>query len=240
MAWTHGGEFAIIRSVIDFDLSFIPANSAVTNALLSLYAIDNNLGEGYHYGVNNAWLERIISPWDEFTVTWNNQPATTTQNRVALAASTSPTQNYTDINITTLMQDILSNPTSGYGIMLKLQDETVYRNLNFCSSDHANPALRPKLYICYTLPDIGMNDHVPINNLNVFPIPATEVIYFKYTGANIGSMGIVVSNILGQVVMQIASESFVNELNISHLNPGLYFYNAIIDGKRFSGKFIKN
>lgn len=241
-AWTHNSTEAIIRSVVDFDISFIPANSVITNALLSLYAIDNTYGQGYHStlsGPNDGWLERITTAWDESTVTWNNQPATTTQNRVALPASTSPTQNYTDIDITALMQDIHNNPTSGYGIMLKLQNETTFRRLNFCSSDHSNPSLRPKLYICYTIPNISIKDVAPINNFNVYPNPAGDVLNFEYSGAGAEGMQIIVLNVLGQEVMQVTSPSLINTLDISHLKHGLYFYNGLFNNTRFSGKFIK-
>ncbi len=160
-AWTHGGTFANIRSIIEFNLSSIPSGSIVNSAYLSLYAIDNTYGQGYHStsgGSNAGWLERIINPWSETTVTWNNQPSTTTQNRVAISASTSPTQDYTNIDVTALIQDIISNPNAGYGIMLKLQDEvTTYRRLNFCSSDHPNSLKRPKLVVTYS-PAIPTND----------------------------------------------------------------------------------
>ena len=108
-AWTFGGTPGVIRSVIAFDLSTIPVNSTVTSAKLSLYATNDVNSMGQHStasGPNDCWLERITSAWDEATVTWNTQPTTTTQNHVSLAASTSATENYTDIDVKNLLQDI--------------------------------------------------------------------------------------------------------------------------------------
>ena len=156
-AGTFGGEFAALRSVISFDLSQVPTNAVINAAKLSLYAWDSNTGLLQHYGSNAGWLERITSPWNEFTVTWNNQPTTTTLNRVELPISTSGTQNYLDINVTKLISDMIANPTNSYGFMLKLQTEEAYRRLNFCSSDHPIQSYHPKLEVQYTIP---VNDSI--------------------------------------------------------------------------------
>ena len=102
-SWTFSSTPGTIRSLVQFDYSQIPAGAQILNAELSLYAIDSQVGHGQHStlsGSNSAWIERITSPWNESTVSWNTQPATTTLNRVALTASVSQTQNYTGIDVT--------------------------------------------------------------------------------------------------------------------------------------------
>lgn len=151
MAWTNSGNFGISRALMQFDLTSIPSNAFITDARLTLYYNTTSI-EGYHSGVNASYLQRIIAPWVESTVTWNNQPATTTANQILLPTSTSPTQNYLNINVTNFIRDMVINPGSNYGIMLKLVTETSFKKLIFASSDHITPALRPKLDITYTTP----------------------------------------------------------------------------------------
>ena len=183
IAWTKNGSSHNIRSLIQFDISSIPANATIQSATLSLFFAPGS-DEGKHYGFfgsNSAYIQRITSSWDEHTVTWNTQPTTTTLNRVSIAGSTSATQNYPSIDVAQLIKDMLGDPSHSFGFMLKLQSETVYKKLVFASSDHSNSAIRPKLVVVYTT-------HSPQENntgsemrtrpsaqiLKVYPNPAGE------------------------------------------------------------------
>lgn len=151
-AWTFSGEAGIIRSVIQFDLSSIPPNAQITKAALSLYAWGSETGLGKHSsksGSNEGVLQRVTSNWDEETVTWHSQPTTTEVNQLILPLSSSPEQDYIDIDVTKLVQDMSANPESSFGFMLKLKTEEKYRALNFCSKDHADPLKHPKLVVEY-------------------------------------------------------------------------------------------
>lgn len=151
-AWTFNKEPGIIRSLLQFDLSSVPPNAEIIKASLSLYAWDSDTGLGRHSprsGSNEGLLQRVTSSWDENTVTWNTQPSSTELNQVLLPPSTSPEQNYLDIDVTTLVQDMVNNREASFGFMLKLRTESVYRILNFCSSDHTDATRHPKLNIEY-------------------------------------------------------------------------------------------
>jgi hypothetical protein len=154
-AWTFDGEEGIVRSVFEFDLKSIPKKANVIRAQLTLYAWDKAKGGdlGQHQalsGPNDCWIEKVTSPWDEKTVTWNTQPETTIQGRVGFSLLTKEANQNVCVDVTELVQDMINNPTTNFGFMLKLQNESYYRRVNFCSSDHENPALHPKLEIYTT------------------------------------------------------------------------------------------
>jgi len=158
-AWTNQGTPDTARSLLQFDLSSVPVGSVITYAYLSLY---NNpttpYAQGQHStlsGPNNLFIQRIISPWDENSVTWFSQPIATSQNEVSVAASTSAHQDYPNINVTALLQDMVDNPLSSYGFMIRLQDEGYYRAMVFASSDYTDAAKRPMLVFNYMLPTSG-------------------------------------------------------------------------------------
>lgn len=125
-AWSAGGNSFIERSVMNIDLSSIPANANIIQATLSLYC---NITSGHSQlhstlsGSNGCWLSRITGSWNESTVTWNNQPPTTSVNQVSIPISSSQTQDYPNIDVTNLLQDIVNNPLNSYGFMISLKTE---------------------------------------------------------------------------------------------------------------------
>jgi PKD repeat protein len=158
-SWTVQGEPFTHRSLIAFDLSGIPEGSVILDAKLSLYANPNTPQSHNHSqlsGSNEAFLERVVEPWNDLTVTWNNQPNTSSENQVWLHPSNYELEDYTDIDVTGLMNDIFHDPESNFGMMISLKTEVYYRSLVFASSNHENPEKRPKLVILYDecpLPD---------------------------------------------------------------------------------------
>lgn len=96
-AWTVNGELSLEKSIIQFDYSSIPANANISKAILILYA-DTTLNTGSlghsQLGSNDWVLKRVIQPWNEATVTWNNQPKIDLTSEIQCLASTSPSQSY--------------------------------------------------------------------------------------------------------------------------------------------------
>lgn len=150
--WTNGGIPVIVRSLIKFDFSSIPKDAIIDSVRLSLYSYHSplNLAHSTVSGSNLALLQRVTSDWDENQVTWNNQPETTIKNQVALSRSQKEIQDYLNIDVTKLAEEMIKNTVSNYGFMLKLETEEYYRSMVFGSSDNDNSNLHPKLVIFYS------------------------------------------------------------------------------------------
>ncbi|MFN8298551.1 MAG: DNRLRE domain-containing protein [Chitinophagales bacterium] len=152
--WTYNSVPGEDRGLIKFDLSAIPAGATVTSATLSLYANINSVG-GYlgmpTYGNNNAsYLKFVTGSWGENTVTWNNQPTTTTAGQILLPQATSTVMDYTNIDVTSFAQSWVNTPAQNNGMMLDMIGTNFYNSMIFCSSDNPIASKRPKLVVCYS------------------------------------------------------------------------------------------
>ena len=95
ISWTSSGTPFVTRSFIDFNITTIPENALIDSAKISLYVHGNTAhGDGHASltGSNEFQLQRVISDWEENSVTWNNQPETTTLNQKTLPESTNQFQ----------------------------------------------------------------------------------------------------------------------------------------------------
>jgi len=150
-AWTVNGILSIEKSLIQFDYSIIPAGAVITKATLTFFAdttVDTgSIGHSQLSGPNDWVLKRITQAWEETTVTGNTEP--TTDLVIQCAASTSPWQAY-ELDVTSWVADEIAHPTSYYGFLMQINNNTPYRAINFCSSDHAYPSLHPKIVIEFT------------------------------------------------------------------------------------------
>lgn len=176
-AWTNGGNPSTTRALVSFDLAVIPPGASIVSATLELfhYNSPNNIGHSNMSGPAACWLERIVQPWTEMSVTWNNQPATSSVNQLNIPAPTSNTQNYS-INVVSLVIDMMNDPANSYGFMLRLQNEAYYRSLLFASSDMSVSGLHPKLTVTYSLdtaPLPGCYTNYIISPTAPPPLPST-------------------------------------------------------------------
>ena len=148
--WTWNGQGETegkTRSLIDFDWSNVPEGSLVKEAKLYLYSPQYGVSPSLHSklsGSNECILKRIISPWEEETVTWNTQPTTTDNGMIVVPESTSDNEDYV-LDITSMVNDILSDRENSHGMMMMLKTEAKYRRLVFASSDSEHSHLVPKL-----------------------------------------------------------------------------------------------
>lgn len=234
-AWNFGGNDEVLRSYIEFDLDALPNNITITSAELSLYYNDD-APEG-HAGDNAALLQRITDAWTENTVSWGDQPGTTDANQVVLPVSQSTDQDYENINVTALIQDMIEQPNSSHGLMLRLLNEEVFRRVVFASSDHPDETKHPKLEVCYTF-GTATNDFT-VRPLIVHPNPFTNEIVLE--GLN-GQLEITISDLMGRQwyinTAVIDNEPFVLK-DFDGLQPGLYLVSARSTDKIFINQLVK-
>lgn len=249
--WTCGGILCIGRTLMSIDLSSLPSNINILDARLSLYADPACTYLGFFgkptYGTyNRSTVRRITGPWDPNTVTWNNQPSTTKTHQVFLPSSHTSTQDYLHMDVTGLIQDMVDNPSSSYGIIVQMDDEVnYYKSLIFGSCLHQDESLRPKLVVSYELDGqkISKPTTLPAWEVEVTPNPASDNIFFGFTDFKEGEeIELSVYNLSGQLVHhQITPIANDVELNISQWNSGMYFFNAEnkTTNKTYSGKFVR-
>ncbi len=226
-AWTIFGSPVKLRGLLGFDLSSVPSGATIQYANLTLYNnpnAQNGYGNGQHShvsGSNESVLQRITSSWDENT-TWNNQPSSTSTNQVILPEDTDPYQDYV-VDVKQLVQDMIADPSAGYGFLLRLQEEAYYRILVFASSDHPNADLHPKLELCYTS-NLSTND---VSNqqktLAFYPNPSSGLLHIKTDRGLINPI-ISIFDLTGKKVFENKYSSNVEifDVNVSYLQNGIY------------------
>lgn len=236
-AWTFSPTPGVVRSLLKFDYSAIPANAIIDSALLSLYESVGS-GSGDHSqqsGSNEAWLQRVTGPWSELTVNWSTQPSTTTDNEVTLPASTSANENYLDIDVKNLVEDMINS--DNYGFMIRLVTEQHYRRLNFASSDNANTALHPSLKVCYNDVTGIVENKIPFEQLiSLYPNPANDKLFIEANGLDVTQINIY--NTTGNLVNQI-KQLQNKSVGISELSSGIYIAEIVSKEASTRKKFIK-
>lgn len=167
--WTfgeQGGGQGTFRAYIKFGALYgLPDSVVIKSAKLSLFGVavgtaapqGNSSFPGSPYTGsgedNKCWLKRVTENWNERTITWNNKPPTTDQNQVEIPASTSQFNNdAVDLDVTKLVQDMLNDNKKTAGFCMQLQNESIYRTLNFASSRYSDATKHPKLVVVYTIP----------------------------------------------------------------------------------------
>ncbi len=137
------------RSLLQFDLSAIPATSVIQSAQLSLYRTNS--------GANTVTAYRLTRPWSEGTATWNNydgvHPWATAggdfdpASGVAIALSAA---GFSTWNLTSLMTAWTAGTHPNAGILLVASGTG---SSTFASSDEATNVLwRPQLEVTFRAP----------------------------------------------------------------------------------------
>ncbi|MEU7916992.1 DNRLRE domain-containing protein, partial [Microbispora bryophytorum] len=169
----RGGS--VSRGYLQFDTSLLPG-ATVTQAQLSLFNWDAPKCVPFGSGIQ---AKRVTSPWDPYTVTWNTQPNTTTEDAVvsrdAYAEDRCPdgyggTITY---NITAMAQDWAAGEPR-YGVQLRAVNESGSEDWRIYDSaeagDYWNNPQPPALTVTYSLPSSPT-----AGNLSITPVTGGAV-----------------------------------------------------------------
>ena len=145
-AASHSGS-PHYRSFIKFDLSSIPIGSDITSATLMF----NGRGSSSDTGYSIISLHRVLSSWDEHTITWNNQPP-----YAEYSIDTEDIDQYSEdmwysLNVTSPIEDWVQGEYQNYGFVIRQLYENRYRTFLGWSSDGGGTR-HPKLEIHYLPP----------------------------------------------------------------------------------------
>ena len=152
-AWTGGGATVLHRSLIGFDLSSLPTATTVLSATLRLFGDPagtsfNSAGHSTLSGSNACWLARLTSDWQEFTVNWDTQPSSDLSNAIEIPRTGGPFEGRV-VDVTAMVQTMVSQPSQSFGFHLLLVNESPYRRMVFASTQNPNASLHPALDITY-------------------------------------------------------------------------------------------
>ena len=237
-AWTGGGVPYVSRIYFQFDLSSVPFSATINSAELSLYF--NPTTENYngmHSGANSSIIRRVTNAWEENTVTWNNQPSTTSLHQVNLPETTSGTQDFLDIDVTQLVSDIVNGDSQNFGFMMKLQVEEFYADLIFASSNHADTALHPKLVINYTETTDTKDPEAAPPVISFFPNPFSDKLLVNVKSDEYAK--VVLYDISARILVEQQFFKSVT-LNTEKLASGVYICEVIDNtGSVLSEKVVK-
>lgn len=138
----------IYRSYLQFDLSSIPLNAVIIDADLVLYYGFSGVVSSLPVG-----LYEVTESWEENTITWNNQPANSTETEDIRNIPASPTDDFASWDIDDLVKGWLDGTITNYGMALKDTDEaSVGGHVGFRSSEYLVEIERPKLIVDYYIP----------------------------------------------------------------------------------------
>lgn len=139
------------RGAIQFDFTSIPQNAVIQSAKIKLKTLNPSWAASYSTQ-NEFYLKRLTSNWGETTITWNNQPGHDNTSPVLGPATSNTVSTAVELDVTSHVQDMVTNPQNNFGWLLQLQNETQYRLVYFHSSESSDASKRPVVEITYSLP----------------------------------------------------------------------------------------
>ncbi|MHB8063812.1 MAG: DNRLRE domain-containing protein [Ruminiclostridium sp.] len=140
-------EDTLERSLIKFDLSFIPVGSSIISSNLNLY-LDYDASETGQ--VTTIIPYAISDSWGVSTVTWNNQPAI--NDLITGTAIDVSAPGYYSWTVTELVNQWVNGGLANNGLELKTEEIDLDENKRFVSSNENEPekqAFKPTLVIQY-------------------------------------------------------------------------------------------
>lgn len=137
----------IYRSYLQFDLSDVPQNAVIVSADLGLCYVSSYILTSYF----PVGLYEVTESWEEDTITWDNQPASSTEAEDIQDISTISTGDFVYWEIDDLVEGWHDGSIANYGVVLRDTDESSADGIIwFWSSEYGSD--HPKLIIDYYIP----------------------------------------------------------------------------------------
>ena len=138
----------IYRSYLQFDLNSVPPNAVILYARLGLHYSWSWPNTSFYIS-----LYKVEESWGEDTITWGNQPASSSVVEGTTHIPASATNNFRWWYINNLVKGWYDGSISNYGMVLEDTDESSWESAKtFYSSDLLDASKHPKLVIDYYLP----------------------------------------------------------------------------------------
>ena len=158
------GASFVNRSMMQFDLSSIPANAKIDSATLTLTIVTKNgasvAGTLGAYRLKREWVENQVT-WTVYSTGNNWQTAggfgaddceqTNIGERILDPAVLAGTEALTWTLDAAKVQEWIDGTLTNNGLLLKMATESD-NDFGFASSDHATASARPKLEVIYRIP----------------------------------------------------------------------------------------
>ncbi|UQZ35444.1 hypothetical protein C2I18_19090 [Paenibacillus sp. PK3_47] len=145
---TNGNQF---RTLLQFDLSQIPEGEY---RVIDAYLTMNQTAENQYDSNTEVNLQRITSPWEETSVTWNSQPGYSANvEGEPYAHSLVVGEGAQVFYIKELAEEWLNGLYPNYGLELHADQIAAPNVKKYVSSDTSAQSLHPALTLKYTLPN---------------------------------------------------------------------------------------
>lgn len=149
------------NSLVQYNLNSIPKSARIEKVMLRLYLTEVPQWDSTLYyldatGSDFVWfgvvLQQVVEPWEEYKVSWSNQPKTIEANQVYVTPDIWRSNNIVDVDVTSLFVPVQEIAAPNYGMMLKQYPSDQFPGLKFASSDYKVPEMRPELTVYYSMP----------------------------------------------------------------------------------------
>jgi hypothetical protein len=141
------GNFAMgdRESLIEWDISDLPAGAVITDAMTELYCMYASDAP-----TADVFLHMCTDSWDESTVTWNTKPSTTNEDKIT--ADWPESDYWYAVDVTTFVDNWYTGTWDNYGMLVRadVPDDDIYAKF-YSSDDEDHEQLRPKLTITYMM-----------------------------------------------------------------------------------------
>lgn len=141
----HGSNEWIYRAFLKHDLSGIPYKSKINSAKLYVYCCYL-----HDYGASATHnITRVMSDWNEDTLTWNNKPEQNTEMYLDEYVSSPDLNTWGSWDITRMVQEWVDKTYPNYGLQLVNNNEGAYRTEWRFYTKEANNGLATYIEIEY-------------------------------------------------------------------------------------------